>query len=210
MRDNFFREDENELPYLVSSRRDDSRNYSRRDNSRNINFKDVPFTEFPTYVKLLRLPLEDKVNLINSVEIRPGDCRFSIRQDDEEIMIDFEVENKYLKTEITVSYSPVSHRIEYRWGYVSHDGLESLRWFRNEVALAEKETGLDYDMALGGFRFSTDDGKLIIKDEMYVSVIFSRNYNENDSYEYRVDFEKRKLIQNVLISPEMYLARFLI
>ena len=88
MRDNFFREDESELPYLVSSRRDDSRNYSRRDNSRNINFKDVPFTEFPTCVKLLRLPLEDKVNLINSVEIRPGDCRFSIRQDDEEIMMD--------------------------------------------------------------------------------------------------------------------------
>lgn len=57
MRDDYYMEDENEWPYLVWEKKDSNRKYSNtKPVPINLEFKDIPFREFPTYVNRLILP----------------------------------------------------------------------------------------------------------------------------------------------------------
>ena len=85
MRDHF-REDENELPYLVWQRRDRDedrgQSYSDEDDFEplNISFNNIPYSQFSSYVRRLQLTSDQKARLISSIEIKPRNCTFSINQ----------------------------------------------------------------------------------------------------------------------------------
>lgn len=129
---------------------------------------------------------------------------------DDKIIMDFTVKNHYLSSTVTASYNTDSHRIEIDYISDNHRGLESSSWFIREVEGVVSQTGRDYDMTFGGFRIHVEDGRLIIGDVGYVSVIFSKDVFKDDSYEYRVDFENKKLIMDVLLSSTMCFARFML
>ena len=95
MRDRHFMEDENELPYLLWETMDDNRRNSRS-SQLELNFEDIPFKEFPSYVKRLVLPQNHKNNIINSVDVEPENCTFSIHQKDREIYLSLTLKNEYI------------------------------------------------------------------------------------------------------------------
>lgn len=192
MRDRHFREDENELPYLVrQTRNDERRGYSDRPESSHLHIYDVPFSQFPLYIDRLGLAPNQKSHLINSIEIRPRDCTFSIHRTDD-LRLSFKVKNEYLTTEIMVRYDPASGQLEYLTGTTHHDALQSQQWFKDIVHKIEIEKGCKFEFCYRGHDFKCRDGKLVINDDFETMVMFEKD-GCNDHYGYRLDFSRRKL-----------------
>ena len=202
MREGPFREDENELPYLVSQKRDsyyrkDENEYFRDDYGQRsvpfeLHFKGISFKEFPSYVMRLNLSRNHKDNIIRSVDIKPGNCTFSLNQIGDDVRMSFKVENEYLSTELNFRYDCVSGCFEYIGGYTHHDGLESQQWFRDEVRRIENETGYSYEFCYNGHDFSTKDGRVVINDA-YESMVMFEEDHDSDHYGYKVDFTRKML-----------------
>ena len=183
-------EDENELPFLVYEKRDDiPRGKSQLED---INFKDVPFREFSSYVSRLRMTADEKANLVNSVEIQPEDCTFSMHQGDDGIRIVFKIKNEYCSLTLTVEYDRNSGMIKSQGGYSDHDGLESMQWFKDAVHKKEKEKGYRFIFCYVERCFSTSEGKLLIKDDCETFVMFEKD-GVDDHYGYSVDFARKSL-----------------
>lgn len=183
-------EDENELPFLAYEKRDDIPR--GRSQLEDINFEDVPFREFPSYVSILRMTADEKVNLVNSVEIQPEGCTFSLHQGDDGIRIVFKIRNEYHSLTLNVEYDRNSGQIESLGGYSNHDGLESMQWFKDIVRQKEKKTGYRFIFCYVERCFSINEGKLLIKDDCETFAMFEKDHYE-DHYGYRIDFERRKL-----------------
>jgi len=197
MRDHF-REDENELPYLVWQRRDrdEDRGQSYSDTEDfepiKISFNNILYSQFSSYVRRLQLTREQKARLISCVEIKPRNCTFSLNQNGDDIRITFRIENEYLDTEITVSYDPFSGSVEYRYGYTHHDRLQSMKWFRDAVNLIERQNGYKYEFCYEGHDFSTRTGRLVVNDSFKTCVMFEKD-GDDDHYGYKVNFASRRL-----------------
>ena len=73
-----FREDENELPYLLWQKRDKIK--AGNPKPFNINIQNRPFEDFESTVRGLIIPDDDRANIISSVEVRPKNCRFSVKE----------------------------------------------------------------------------------------------------------------------------------
>ena len=192
MRDRHFMEDENELPYLLWETRDDNRRTSRS-YQLELDFEDIPFKEFPSYVKRLVLPQNHKNNIINSVDVEPENCTFSIHQKDQKIYLSLTLKNEYIDSTFYGSYDTYDSEISFNLPSVSYSGLESMHWFKKEVKRVEKEIHLKFDSEGGGYHFKCTDEKLKITDEFQILVYFSNNDGYSDSYSYKVDFNNRKL-----------------
>lgn len=193
MRDRHFMEDENELPFLVES---DSMNRGRYDSGgvRNKNYTNVPYSEFQKYVEFLMLPQMHVANIVNSVEVEPKNCRVSIKREDDEIRFQFVVQNEYVKSQFNATYDLNYGEMTFFLPYHSYDGLDSMDWFKREVSMIKRQTGLEFDGCGGGYDFSHNDGKdVVIKDEIEVLAYFSPEDMFSDSHSYMVDFDKRKL-----------------
>ena len=187
-----FREDENELPYLVyETRESKKRKYS--DPPLNISYEDIPFSEFPSYVNRLILTPNQKSNLISAVDVKPRQCTFSIRQSDEGVQIKFKVKNQYLESNITVFYNPAYSSFESQSYTNYHNGLEALPWFKNEVARVEGEIDLKFWECGSGFDYECSNGKFLLDDSYTVIVFFGDESPTSDYHEYKVDFENKKL-----------------
>ena len=88
MRDRHFMEDENELPFLVNSKRDYETGKSTSEYfPKKREIKNILFSEFPSYVQRLDLNQQDMNNIISSIEVRPKNVKVSIRQYENEITI---------------------------------------------------------------------------------------------------------------------------
>ena len=72
-------EDENELPYLVYSRRDDDRTSVGGHAFIKKDFENVPFEEFAIYMNRLILSQEHKIRIINSIEVKMYSFPFTIK-----------------------------------------------------------------------------------------------------------------------------------
>ena len=77
-----FREDENELPYLLWQKRDKIK--AGNPKPFNINIQNRPFRDFESTVRGLIIPDDDRANIIRSVEVRPKNCRFSVSTNSED------------------------------------------------------------------------------------------------------------------------------
>ena len=193
MRDDHYMEDENEWPYLVWEKKDSDRRYG---NSKpvpiNLEFKDIPFREFPTYVNRLILPQNHKNNIISIIKVEPEDCTFTLRQREYEIRIDLKVKNRYVETEFLLEYDYTSSKMEYIIAYTHHDSLESMPWFKSEVKRIENEKGYRYEFCYRGHDFERSDEKFLIKNEFKTIVMFEKDGSE-DHYGYRLDFNTGNL-----------------
>ena len=192
MRDRHFMEDENELPYLVWETRDNNRRTSRS-NRLELDFEDIPFKEFPSYVKRLILPQNHKNNIINSIDVKPENCTFSIHQKDKEIYLSLTLKNEYITSTFHGSYDQNDSEISFNFPSTSYRGLESRQWFKKEVKRVEKEIGLKFDAETGGYHFEWVGEKLKITDEFKIFIHFSDKDPYGDSHGYKVDFENKKL-----------------
>lgn len=204
MREGPFREDENELPYLVYERRDrdykeDEDDYSHeyyRYNKGNVknglHLTDIPFWEFATYVRRLNISENHKDSIIRLVDIKPRNCTFSIHYVLDDLRMFFRVENEYLATEVRVHYDFGMSCFEYCGGTTYHDRLESMQWFKNLVRKMENEKGFSYEFCFNGHDFSSRGGRVVINDS-YESMVMFEKEGDDDHYAYRIDFEKRRL-----------------
>ena len=194
MRDRHFMEDENELPYLVWETRDDNR---RNGNSKpiplKIDFEDIPFREFSSYVKRLILAPNHISNIINSVDVKPNNCTFSIHQNDNRINISLILKNEYITSEFNGFYDSDTSEITFNFPYTNYGSLESLSWFKNEIRRVENEIGLKFDCESGGYHYQWIDEKLKITEEFQILVYFTDDDRYSDSYSYKVDFNNKKL-----------------
>ena len=187
-----FREDENELPYLVyETRESKKRKYS--DPPLNISYENIPFSEFPSYVNRLILTPNHKSNLISAIDVKPRQCTFSIRQSDEGVAITFNVKNQYIESKITVFYNPTYFNLEMQSNAHYHNYLESMQWFKDEIARVEREIDLKFWECGSGFDYECSDGKFQLKDSYTVIVFFGDESPTSDYHEYKVDFENKKL-----------------
>lgn len=192
MRDRHFMEDENELPYLVWETRDNQQQNNTRMQSIDISFNDIPFNEFSSYVKRLSLTYKEKIKIINSVEIKPENCIFSIYQSYDELSFTFTVKNEYVKTEINFIYDPDSCQLEYTGGMTYHHDLESMQWFKDAVKQIEKEKGYKFEFCFGGHDFSWREGKVLINGDFKSKVLFEKD-EYGDHFAYKIDFTNKKL-----------------
>ena len=191
MRDRHFREDENELPYLLYEKRDEYKRSGKPVPLR-LDFKDIHFREFPSYLRRLNLALDHKNYIIDSVEVEPQDCIFSIRQDDDEVILTFEVRNEYVATRLSFQYDLNGRRFEYLGGTTYHDGLEAMEWFKSVVRKTEKENGFKFIFCYNGHSFDRSNGRLLIRRDFQTMVMFERD-RYDDHYGYKVDFATRTL-----------------
>lgn len=187
-----FREDENELPYLVWETRDEKpRNRTERFHLAEINIENKPINEFSSVVDGL-LFSNQKINLLNSIEVKPKNCTFSIKRNDDDFIITFYIKNDYLTSEIIVHYDLNSCQIQRPNYFASYDGLKSMQWFKNAVKQIEQEKGYKFDFCTEGYDALYKSGKLLINDDFDVIVMFDDD-ESNDQYGYKVDFENKKL-----------------
>ena len=185
-------EDENEWPYLVWETKDNKkREYASRPETLDMHVYDIPFSQFPSYLDRLGLTRNQKINLVNSIEVRPRNCTFSIHKTDD-IRFNFKVKNEYLTTEINVLYDSDSGQLEYIGGYTSHDGLESMQWFRDIVRQIETENDYKFEFCYRGHDSTCREGKLRINEDYETLVMFEKNKGE-EHYGYKLDFAGRKL-----------------
>ena len=190
MRDRYFREDENELPYLVSEKRDDYRG------SGSVNlkteFENVPFREFRSYVNRLLMPQNDINTIISSIRVQPKGCTCSIRQDGHIVNINLFLKNEYLASEFHAKFDS---KMYFYPPYHNYRNLESSQWFRNEVKRVEREISLKYYACGGGYKFNFKDDRLEVLDDVDVLAYFSDGGQFSDSHSYRVDFKAKKLVE---------------
>ena len=139
------------------------------------------------------LPQNHKNNIINSVDVKPENCTFSIHQKDRKIYLSLTLKNEYVTSTFHGSYDPNESEISFNFPSTSYRGLESMQWFKNEVKRVEKEIRLKFDSESGGYHFKWADDKLKITDEFQILVYFSNNDGYSDSYSYKVDFNNKKL-----------------
>ena len=194
MRDRHFMEDENELPFLVWETRDDNRrNQNREPVPLKLDFEDIPFNEFPSYVKRLILGQDHKNNIIDSIDVEPKNCTCSIHQNDSRIDISLILKNEYVTSRFDGFYDVDNSEITFNSPYTNYGSLESLQWFKNEIRRIENEIGLKFDYESGGYHYQWADEKLKITDEFQILVYFSDDDRYSDSHSYKVDFENKKL-----------------
>ena len=145
-----FREDENELPYLVSEKRDNGRRYEKPTRYDRV-FRNITIDEFPKILNVLGFAPDQIRDLMNIIEIRPRNCICSIREDGtDDIIMKFNVKNEYVASKICVSYSRNRRRILGHGSLNNYDSLMSMQWFRDEVNRIENETGWKFSSCVGG------------------------------------------------------------
>ena len=190
MRDRHFREDENELPYLVSEKRDGYRGSGSV--QLRMDFEDVPFRDFRSYIDRLLMPRKDKVTIINSIKVNPKNCICSISQDGHVVDINLVLKNKYLSSRFHFRYDS---EMQFLYPFHDHSIMKSSQWFKDEVRRVENEICLKYDACGGGYRFHFEDDMLEVLDEIEVLVYFSDGGEFSDSHSYKVDFKNKKLVE---------------
>lgn len=176
--------------------------YRQDDNRRNGNakhvplkrdFEDIPFREFSSYVKRLIISPSHMNNIINSFDVNPQNCTFSIHQNDDIIGISLVLKNEYMTFEFNCTYHCNNSEFTIPLPSQDYRNLESMQWFKNEVRRVEKEIGLKFDSEAGGYHYQWIDEKLKITDEFQILVYFSDDDRYSDSYSYKVDFKNKKL-----------------
>ena len=168
MRDRHFREDENELPYLVSSKRDPVRSGGGY-TFPGMNAKNVPFAEFPRYVNMLNISPSDKRMLIDSIIVEPENCTFSFKNSQDNLKIEFSVENQYVRSYVSLVYDGELY-VSYWSG--NYDGLESMQWFKNEVRRIKREIGKDFWSFAGGFHHELRNGIFRLTNDCSIVAYF--------------------------------------
>lgn len=186
-----FREDENELPYLVWES-DEPKGIGDNSYLFKKDFENIDFREFSSYVRRLMISDDHKDSIIASVEVNARNCKFSIHQNGDDIRFSFTVANEYVKTEIDVRYNPDLAGMERYGGYTYHDGLESKQWFKEAVREIENETGRRYEFCFNGHDFTCRGGRLVINDSYETMVMFEKD-GDSDHYAYKVDFALKEL-----------------
>lgn len=194
MRDRYFMEDENELPYLVTeTRRNNRRNGNTKHIPLKMDFNNVPFREFSSYVKRLILAPNHINNIINSIDVKPNNCTFSIHQNNNIINIVLILKNEYMTSKFDGFYDSHTSELTFYLPYTDYRSLESLHWFKNEIKRVEKEISLKFNSESGGYHYQWIDEKLRITDEFQILVYFRDEDIFSDSYSYKVDFKNKKL-----------------
>ena len=205
MRDRHFREDENELPYLVSSKRDPVRSGGGY-KSPIINAKNVPFREFPAYVNRLNIPYDDKRMLVNSIIVEPENCSFSFGTLGDDLKIEFFAENQYVKSYVSVVFDGELY-VSYWSG--NYDGLESMQWFKNEVRRIKKEIGKDFWSFAGGFHHELRNGIFRLTNDCSIVAYFGDGSTNMEHHLYNVDFDARRLKLNIIMSTAEFVGLML-
>jgi len=189
-----FREDENELPYLLWQKRDKIK--AGNPKPFNINIQNRPFRDFESTVRGLIIPDDDRANIIRSVDVRPKNCRFSVSTNSEDnLVFTFDVENRYVRTSIRSVYE--DHELYVSSYYNNHDRLESADWFKREVSRISRQIGQDYYSCASGYGYKCSDGSLTINDDCCILVYFGDDSCDilGEYPGYKIDFKKRKLVK---------------
>ena len=196
MRDHYFREDENELPYLVSQKRDhekssDDECYEEDEVSPN----PTNAEKMDSILDSMGLFLAQKVILKNALVslLDSRDCtRLDVNNEEYGYYtFVFTRENEYIKTTDTFEYSTeFEFRRTFLDCYTSHnyDRLTANPRFR---ALLEKTEG-EFLRCSGGYEtdFSFADDEFSFRDEINVSVIFKVGSAQRS---YDLDLERMEL-----------------
>jgi hypothetical protein len=171
MRDRFFREDENELPYLLWEKRDDEakRPYTETAKSRE---EQIDSILDGLYIELVnRSALKQKLlSFLNSkdctglrAEEGLGGCDFIITR-----------QNRYVKTTDEFEYIPEFAEFKriFRECYSSHSHEGLLKDSRFQEMI--KKTGMEFIGCGGGYvcRYSSADDEFTLQDEIDVTVSF--------------------------------------
>ena len=188
-----FREDENELPYLVSQKRDDGRpshGSSRHDGPKNNEEKindilismDIPYSQ---YVKL-------KEKVMSFLDAK--DCTgLTVEMDYDEYDFIFTRENEYIKTTDTFEYFTEFELDRlFKDCYTTHnyDNLEKNPHFQDLI----RRTGLEYMGCSGGYKVETKYfSEFIMPDELDLGVNFRVGSKKRH---YKLDLEKMKLSED--------------
>lgn len=191
--DRRFREDENELPYLLSQKRDKVKTPRSSGFHYEIIIEDRPFSQFASAVEGLIIPIDDRINIINSVEVTAKNCTFSINDSGDRLIFQFVVENRYVKTFITVYFE--NHQLSVSNYYIDHGKLESQPWFKSEVSRISREIGLDFYTCSSRRAHEFEDGHLTIEDNCSVLVIFGDGDFFNDHPGYKIDFKRKRFVE---------------
>jgi hypothetical protein len=199
MRDRHFMEDENELPYLVYSRRDDDRTSVGGHAFIKKDFENVPFEEFAIYMNRLILSQEHKIRIINSIEVKPKNVFVSIHHKGNEVRLEFDVRTHYFEIRVYLTYdADVSKFVGYYDSY-SHVNLVSSDWFKREVAKKEREIGKKYLACAGGYVVKCDEYSCIITDKLNVDAHFDDG--NNGTIGYAVDLEGKTITDDYFEFP---------
>lgn len=197
MRDHYFREDENELPYLVSQKRDyekSSECYDENDYDE-VSPNPTNAEKLDSILDSMGLFLAQKVILKNALVslLDSRDCtRLDVNNEEYGYYtFVFTRENEYIKTTDTFEYSTeFEFRRTFLDCYTSHnyDRLISNPRFR---ALLEKTDG-EFLRFSGGYEtdFSFADDEFSFRDEINVSVIFKVGSAQRS---YDLDLERMEL-----------------
>ena len=192
MRDRFFREDENELPYLVYSKRDDDNHrpyHSNYEEPKSDGEKLDEILDSMNITMLERMRLEAK--LISFLNAR--DCTGLMVEDGfDEYSFIFTRENEYVKTTDEFIYLPQladSTRIFFEsYAEHYHDGL--LRNLRFQDLI--ERTGMEFLECTGGYvtKYSMADDEFTLIDEVEVNVSFRAGSKRRL---YRLDLDSMEL-----------------
>jgi len=196
MRDRHFREDDNELPYLVSSKREPIRSGGGYI-SPAMNANNVPFREFPAYVNRLNIPYDDKRLLIDSIIVEPENCTFSFKNSQDNLKIEFTVENQYVRSYVSVVFDGELYVSFWSGNY---DGLESMQWFKNEVRRIKKEIGKDFWSFAGGFHHELRNGIFRLTNDCSIVAYFGDGSTNMEHRLYNVDLANQRLNLNIIMS----------
>lgn len=172
--------------------------YGREDSStvyvsKKLDFKDVPFSEFKSYLARLYLRLEDDEIILNSIRIHAQNCTVSLHRDEDDVSFNFVLKNRYLSSNFHAKYDVNTSRMTFYHPFDSYDGLESMEWFNREVRRVEKETGLKCNGESGGYSYDFNDDNLVINNKYSVCVFFRDDDFYSDSHSYKVNFKSKKL-----------------
>ena len=196
MRDRHFREDENELPYLVGSRRDPVRSGGGY-KAPSIKAKNVHFSQFPAYVNRLNISPNEKRMLVDSIIVEPENCTFSFNNSGDNLRIEFNVENRYVRSYVSVVLDGELH-VSY-WSS-NYDGLESMQWFKQEVQRIKREIGKDFWSFAGGFHHELKNGIFRVTNDFKVVAYFGDGSTNMEHHLYNVDLDNQRLNLNIIMS----------
>lgn len=186
MRDRHFREDENELPYLVSQTRDDS--FSQTNCSRTNEEKLDDILNSMNITLLQRLTLKNKViSFLNA-----KDC-ISLTVNDmfDAYIFVFTRKNEYIETTHELEYYPdFDIKRIFQDCYTSHNYDNLIRNSRFKGII--KKTGLEFLNCKGGYlcKYSMADDEFTFEDEMDIGVWFKAGSKKRL---YKLDLDRMEL-----------------
>jgi hypothetical protein len=188
---------DDDLIYLYSSKKENKNNnerrYEREHTALNIRFKDLTFSELPTYMKKLVIPSKLQDKFISSIEVKPKNPRFDLQHINNLIIITVHVKNEYVESSFTLRYDLDDDEFYPLDFYHNYDRLEAMGWFKSEVERIKKEVNLEVDSYSFGFENDFNGAKLTIHNEFRVHVTFGDGDFLSKYPDYNVNFEKRKL-----------------